>query len=110
MQVKKLSSLSGLTDLRPSGILQADDLIEASISGTPGVGGFSINDGITGWASIKLKISQLRNLLFSSSTEGSDITPNVSTAPVRKFVFSNQYLIINVNGNNKYIPLYNMET
>lgn len=106
MKIKKLSQLPDLGNFRLEPSLNSDDIIEVSIKGPPGVNGFSINDGVTGWASIKLKISQLRKLLFSgASTDNNDITPSTTTE-VQTFRFSNQYLILNVGGNVKYIPLY----
>ena len=106
MKIKKLSQLPELTSYRLEPSLNSDDIIEVSIKGPPGTNGFSINDGVTGWASIKLKISQLRTLLFSGASADNNGMTSAAPATEETFKFSKQYLVLNIGGTLKYIPLY----
>ena len=112
MPVFKLSTLPPVSAVRPDAneFIQADDLIEVSISGTPGTkfyygtetGYFSS----TGWASVKCSRNE-----FLQSTSGTllkDISGAIFSETDSGGAYRNSgvYLVLEIEGSKYYLPLY----
>ena len=115
MSVKKLSTLPEVSAVR-SGIdesVQSEDLMEISISGTPGSKYFYGPGGVetgyfssTGWASVKCTRDE-----FLRSASGSlllDISGAIFSETDSGGTYRNSgtYIVVDVGGTKYYLPLY----